>query len=186
MTMSNSSSSESSESLYQEIILDHARNPRHAGFREPYQASSRQVNPTCGDEIQLRLAVHDGQIVDISYENLGCAISQASASVMTELLIGEPVAEGLRRHKAFLELMQSRGTEDGDEDLLGDAVAFAGVSRYPARVKCALLPWMAWKDALDRIPADPGNIHPAIAGHDVPGSPQLVRPSTAINQGVSS
>ena len=152
MTMSNGS--ELSEALYQEIILDHARTPRHAGFRDLYQSSSHQVNPTCGDEIDLRLAVHDGLVDDISYETQGCAISTASASVMSELLIGQSVTEGLRRHEAFLELMQSRGTEDGDEDVLGDAVAFAGVSRYPARVKCALLAWMAWKDALARLPDD--------------------------------
>lgn len=157
----------SADDLYQEIILDHARSPRHAGFREPYQASSKQVNPTCGDEIELRLAVCDGLVRDVSYETLGCAISQASASVMSELLVGCPVADGLRRHEAFVALMQSHGTDDGDETLLGDAVAFAGVSRYPARIKCALLAWMAWKDALGRLSDDqlaPGKARTATRG----------------------
>jgi nitrogen fixation NifU-like protein len=143
----------STEALYQEIILDHARTPRHAGLRAPYQSDSRQVNPVCGDEIELRLHVEDGRVADISYESLGCAISQASASMMTELLIGRPVQECLRCQQAFVELVESRGTESGDETVLGDAVAFAGVSKYPQRVKCALLAWMAWKDALTRVPS---------------------------------
>jgi nitrogen fixation protein NifU and related proteins len=140
------------EDMYQEIILDHYRNPHHKGLRDPFDAEVYQVNPTCGDEVKLRVALKpgvDGEAVveDVSYESLGCSISQASASVMSDLVIGKPVSEGMRIGDAFLELMQSKGQLEPDEDVLEDAVAFAGVSKYPARVKCALLGWMAWKAA---------------------------------------
>ena len=143
------------ESLYQEIILDHYRNPHHKGLRDPFDAQVYHVNPTCGDEVTLRVSLKpggDGEAVveDVSYDSLGCSISQASASVMSDLVIGKPVAEAMRIGDAFLELMQSKGQGEPDEDLLEDAVAFAGVSKYPARIKCALLPWMAWKDATAR------------------------------------
>ena len=112
------------------------------------------VNPTCGDEVKLRLSLKDvdGEqvIEDVSYDSLGCSISQASASVMTDLVIGKSVGEAMRIGDAFLELMQSKGQAEPDEDLLEDAVAFAGVSKYPARIKCALLSWLAWKDATAR------------------------------------
>jgi nitrogen fixation protein NifU and related proteins len=139
------------ESMYQEIILDHYRNPHHKGLREPFDAEVHHVNPVCGDEVTLRVTLKDvgGEPVvqDLSYDTLGCSISQASASVMSDLVIGKPVGEAMRISQAFLELMQSRGENEPDEGLLEDAVAFAGVSKYPARIKCALLGWMAWKDA---------------------------------------
>jgi nitrogen fixation protein NifU and related proteins len=142
------------DSMYQEIILDHYRHPHHKGLRDPHDAEVYHVNPTCGDEVKMRVALKDvggGQVVeDVSYDSLGCSISQASASVMSDLVIGKPVSEAMRIGDAFLELMQSKGQADPDEDLLEDAVAFAGVSKYPARIKCALLPWMAWKDATAR------------------------------------
>ena len=136
-----------SESLYQEIIMDHYRHPHHKGLRDPYDGEVHHVNPTCGDEVTLRVQVAEGVVTDVSYEGQGCSISQASTSVMTDLVIGKAVDEALRTSDAFLELMQSRGTLEPDEDVLEDGIAFAGVSRYPARVKCALLGWMAWKDA---------------------------------------
>jgi nitrogen fixation NifU-like protein len=136
-----------SESMYQEIILDHYRNPHGKGLREPYDVEVHHVNPTCGDEVTLRVKVAEGRVEDVSYEGQGCSISQASTSVMTDLVIGRPVEEALARSEAFLELMQSRGQLEPDEDVLEDGIAFTGVSRYPARVKCALLGWMAWKDA---------------------------------------
>jgi len=136
-----------SESLYQEIILDHYRNPHHKGLRDPFDAEVHHVNPTCGDEVTLRVRVADGVVEDVSYDGVGCSISQASTSVMTDLVIGRPVDEAMTKAEAFLELMQSKGTLEPDEDVLEDGIAFAGVSRYPARVKCALLGWMAWKDA---------------------------------------
>jgi nitrogen fixation protein NifU and related proteins len=142
------------ESMYQEIILDHYRRPLHAGLREPFDAEVHHVNPTCGDEVTLRVTLKDADgepaVADVSYEALGCSISQASVSVMTDLIIGKPVSEAMDVSAAFLQLMQSRGEAEPDEDLLGDAVAFEGVSKYPARIKCALLGWMAWKDATAR------------------------------------
>jgi nitrogen fixation NifU-like protein len=142
------------ETMYQEIILDHYRRPHHAGLREPYDAQVQHVNPTCGDEVTLRVTLKDAggepAIADISYEALGCSISQASTSVMTDMIIGKSVSEGMAASAEFLALMQSRGEAEPDEDVLGDAVAFEGVSKYPARIKCALLGWMAWKDATAR------------------------------------
>ena len=141
------------DSLYQEIILDHYRNPHHKGLREPYEAEVHHVNPTCGDEITLRVHLsEDGKTVeDVSYDAEGCSISQAAASVMTDLVIGRPVDDAMTTHEAFLELMQGRGTVEADEDVLEDGVAFAGVAKFPARVKCALLAWMAWKDATAQV-----------------------------------
>ena len=139
------------ESMYQEIILDHYRTPHHKGLTEPFDAEVHQVNPVCGDEVTLRVTLKDvnGEPVvqDVSFDSLGCSISQASASVMSDLVIGKPVAEAMNISQAFLELMQSKGEGEPDEDVLEDAVAFVGVSKYPARIKCALLGWMAWKDA---------------------------------------
>jgi nitrogen fixation NifU-like protein len=139
------------DSLYQEIILDHYRNPHHQGLREPFEAEVHHVNPTCGDEVTLRVHVSDGPdgpvVEDVSYDALGCSISQASASVMTDLVIGKPVTEAMAIHQEFLTLMQGKGQIEPDEDVLEDGIAFAGVAKFPARIKCALLSWMAWKDA---------------------------------------
>lgn len=142
------------EAMYQEIILDHYRNPLHAGLREPFDAEVHHVNPTCGDEVTLRVRLDGDRVADVSYAGQGCSISQASTSVMAELVIGGSIDDGLRKHQEFLELMQSKGEGEPDEDLLEDAVAFVGVSKYPARVKCALLGWMAWKDATAQAAPD--------------------------------
>ena len=138
------------EQMYQEIILDHYRNPHGSGLQEPYDAESFQINPTCGDEIKLRVKLDGDKVADVSYETLGCSISQASASVLTDLVVGRSVGESMKILQAFQEMAQSRGTVEPDEDVLGDGVAFAGVAKYPARVKCALLGWMAFKDAVSR------------------------------------
>jgi nitrogen fixation NifU-like protein len=140
--------------LYQEIILDHYRTPHHAGLREPFEAQVHHVNPTCGDEVTLRVHVEDGVVADVSYDALGCSISQASTSVLTDLLIGRTVPDALAVHDQFVELMQGRGTVEPDEDVLEDAIAFAGVAKFPARIKCALLGWMAWKDATAQAVAE--------------------------------
>ncbi len=142
------------DSLYQEIILDHYKNPHHAGLRDPFEAEVHHVNPTCGDEVTLRVHVADGVVEDVSYDALGCSISQASASVMTDLVIGKQVDEAMAIHENFLTLMQGRGKVEPDEDVLEDGIAFAGVAKFPARVKCALLGWMAWKDATAQALAD--------------------------------
>ena len=135
------------DSLYQEIILDHYKNPHHKGLREPFEAEVHHVNPTCGDEVTLRVHVSDGVVEDVSYDALGCSISQAATSVMTDLVIGKSVDEAMKIHGEFLALMQGKGTVEPDEEVLEDGIAFAGVAKFPARVKCALLSWMAWKDA---------------------------------------
>jgi nitrogen fixation NifU-like protein len=138
------------DQLYQEIILDHYKRPHGRGLRDPYDAEAHHVNPTCGDEVTLRVRLADDMVEDVSYEGMGCSISQASASVLHELMRGSSVTDSLTRHEAFTALMAGRGQVEPDEALLEDAVAFAGVAKYPARVKCALLPWMAYKDALSR------------------------------------
>jgi nitrogen fixation NifU-like protein len=139
------------DALYQEIILDHYRSPHHAGLREPYGTEVHHVNPTCGDEVTLRVALaeRDGKVVvdDVSYAAQGCSISQASTSVMTDLVIGKTVEEAQAVLDDFVALMHGRGQVEPDEEVLEDAIAFAGVAKFPARVKCALLGWMAWKDA---------------------------------------
>jgi nitrogen fixation protein NifU and related proteins len=135
------------DSLYQEIILDHYRNPHHAGLREPYEAEVHHVNPTCGDEVTLRVHLDGSTVSDVSYAAEGCSISQAAASVMSDLVIGRPLEEALATHEEFLALMQGKGQVEPDEEVLEDGIAFAGVAKFPARVKCALLSWMAFKDA---------------------------------------
>jgi nitrogen fixation protein NifU and related proteins len=144
------------ETLYQEIILDHYKRPRGRGLREPYGGEAHHVNPTCGDEVTVRVALDGTVLADISYDGMGCSISQASASVLHELLRGQGIGDALAVHDGFVALMGGRGQVEPDEELLGDGVAFAGVARYPARVKCALLPWMAFKDATARAAANEG------------------------------
>ena len=137
------------ESMYQEVILDHYKNPQHTGLREPYEAEVHHVNPSCGDELTLRVHLsEDGSTVeDVSYDAEGCSISQASTSVMAEEIIGLPVAEAMEKLAAFDEMITSRGTVEGDAEMIGDGVAFAGVAKFPARVKCALMGWKAFQAA---------------------------------------
>ena len=143
------------DALYQEIILDHYKFPHHKGLREPFEAEVHHVNPTCGDEVTLRVHLADAgdgmRVEDVSYDSVGCSISQAAASVLTDLVIGKPVDEAMAIHESFLTLMQGKGHVEPDEDVLEDAIAFAGVAKFPARVKCALLSWMAWKDATAQV-----------------------------------
>ncbi|MGZ8179700.1 Fe-S cluster assembly sulfur transfer protein SufU [Williamsia sp. SKLECPSW1] len=141
------------EQMYQDVILDHYKHPHGRGLREPFGAEVHHVNPTCGDEVTLRVAVADGAIADISYDGQGCSISQASTSVLFDQVVGLAVPAALDTVGAFTAMVTSRGEVDGDEDVIGDGIAFAGVAKYPARVKCALLGWMAFKDALGRTDA---------------------------------
>jgi len=135
------------DSLYQEIILDHYKNPHGAGLRDPFEAEVHHVNPTCGDEITLRVHLAGHTVADVSYDAQGCSISQASASVLNDLLVGKTVDDAMTVLDRFQELMQGKGQVEPDEDVLEDGIAFAGVAQFPARVKCALLSWMAFKDA---------------------------------------
>ena len=162
--------------LYQELILDHSKRPHHAGLREPFDAEVHHINPTCGDEVTLRVDVSgegsDAVVSDVSYDARGCSISVASSSVLAEEVIGRPVSEALRTFEAMRAMLTSKGAVRGDEEVIGDGVAFAGVAKYPARVKCALLGWTAFTDALAR------------AGVDI--STTSLNPSSTSPQGVSS
>jgi nitrogen fixation NifU-like protein len=135
------------DNLYQEVILDHYKNPQNKKLATNYDAQVHHVNPSCGDEIDLNLTITDGVVANISWDGVGCSISQASVSILTDLLIGKPISEAYSIFDQFVSLMQSKGSIPGDESVLDDAIALAGVSKYPARIKCALLGWMAFKDA---------------------------------------
>ena len=141
--------------MYQEVILDHYKHPHARGLREPFGAEVHHVNPTCGDEVTLRVHIEntgdEAIVADVSYDGQGCSISQASTSVLTDQVIGLPLVDALKVVDSFNEMISSRGTVEGDEDVIGDGIAFAGVSKYPARVKCALLGWLAFKDAIVQI-----------------------------------
>jgi len=159
------------ESMYQEIILDHYRHPLGRGLREPYDIEVHHVNPTCGDEITLRVRLSGNQIEDVSYEGMGCSISQASASVLYELVDGKEIAQALATGDDFRTLMQSKGdptVAEKLEDSLEDAVAFAGVSKYPSRIKCALMSWMALKDATAQALAAPEKSSSQTTGKENP------------------
>jgi nitrogen fixation NifU-like protein len=139
------------DSMYREIIIDHYKHPQHRGLPADFDAEVHHVNPTCGDEVTVRVRVADGSIADLGWVGEGCSISQASTSVMSDLVLGRRIDEALELQEKFLRLMQSQGQAeitDDDAEALDDAVAFEGVSKYPARVKCALLGWMAMKGAL--------------------------------------
>ena len=142
------------EDLYQEIILDHYRTKHHSGLREPYDAEVRHVNPTCGDEVRLRVHLGGDTVTDVSYEAMGCSISQASTSVMSDLVIGNDIAYDLDLYEEFLTMMQSKGQIEPDEERLEDGIAFAGVAKFPARVKCALIGWSAFRDAVLRAQSE--------------------------------
>jgi len=135
------------DSLYQEVILDHYKNPQHKGLRSDYSAQVHHVNPSCGDEITLNLSISGELISAISWDGQGCSISQASVSMLSDLLTGKSFSQAEVIVKSFSDLMASKGTAAGDPEVLEDAVVFAGVSKFPGRVKCALLGWMAFKDA---------------------------------------
>jgi nitrogen fixation NifU-like protein len=137
--------------LYQEVILDLARRPHAKGLEEGAAASSHQVNPTCGDEVTLQVHLDGGRIDRIRWEGDGCAISQASASILADLAPGLTRDDLTERIDAFRTAMRSKGRIEPDEELLGDAVVLGGVSRYTARVKCAMLAWVAAEDALRHL-----------------------------------
>ncbi len=135
------------DSLYQAVILDHYKSPKNKGLLLEKSAEVHHVNPSCGDEITLNLLLDSDRVKSISWDGVGCSISQASVSIMTELVLGKEVDEALKIIDHFSELMASKGQMTGDEEILEDGIALAGVSKFPARVKCALLGWMAFKDA---------------------------------------
>lgn len=139
-------------SLYTELVIEHDKRPQNAGLRDPFDAEVHHVNPTCGDEITLRLHLdREGEVLrirDISYDAIGCAMSRASASIMTDLLIGRTTEEALPVIEHLETVMGSRGTMEADEDLIGDGVALMGAAKFPARIKCVLMSWKAYQAAL--------------------------------------
>lgn len=136
-------------SLYQEVILDHYKRPHHKGLVAG-DIQVHHINPSCGDEITLSLKLAGEMIESITWDGVGCSISQASVSIMSDLLIGKSRVEAQSILDTFVSMMQSKGADLGNEDILEDGVALAGVSKYPARIKCALLGWMAFKDAANQ------------------------------------
>jgi nitrogen fixation protein NifU and related proteins len=141
------------DDLYQELILDHYRRKRGEGSLERPSVAVDQNNPLCGDEVHLELAIDGGHVVGLAHTGQGCSISQASASMMSEVLTGRSLDEALDLIEHFRLMMH--GSEEGDEERLGDAIALEGVAKYPVRVKCALLGWMAAKDAIQIYNANP-------------------------------
>lgn len=133
------------ENMYQEIILDHYKRPHGKGLAENFDAEVHHVNPTCGDEITLRVSHNEDGKFEVSYDSMGCSISQASASIMFDQINNSDYETGSAAIDHLVAMLQR--AEDADEDVLGDGIALVGVAQYPARVKCALLAWMAWKDA---------------------------------------
>jgi nitrogen fixation protein NifU and related proteins len=156
------------EQLYQQVILDHAKQRHGHGLRDPgvgaSAGESHQYNPLCGDEVTLRVAVNDTVVSDLSWSGEGCSISQAATSVLHDLVVGRPVADALDVVGSYREMVRSRGTVVPDEEVLGDAVAFAGVGRHANRVKCAMLGWTAFEDALNRSGAFAGASSGACSG----------------------
>ena len=136
------------DSLYQEVILDHYKRPQHKGLAATYDAQVHHVNPSCGDEITLNVTLDGDRVASITWDGVGCSISQASVSILSDLLLGKNIPGAELILNNFTQLMQSKGTMVGDDAILEDAVAMAGVSKFPARIKCALLGWMAYKDAV--------------------------------------
>ncbi len=151
-----------SEDLYQEIILDHYKNPRGKDLKVASRGQSRQINPTCGDEVTVDVGLGADGTLQVAYKGQGCSISQASASVMSELIDGKTPQQAAPIQAAFMELMKSKGQLEPDEDVLEDAIAFAGVSKYPARIKCALISWMALADAQIKAQLNPNQTLEAI------------------------
>ena len=145
------------EQMYQEVILDHYKHPQHSGLRDPFDAEVHHVNPSCGDELTLRVHLSEDHstVADVSYDAVGCSISQASTSVMAEEIIGKPVDEAFAKLHEFERMITSRGKLEGDDEIIGDGIAFSGVSKYPARVKCALLGWKAFETAAYDAGAQP-------------------------------
>lgn len=159
------------EQLYQQVILDHSKFPKGKGLQELIEglagAESFQKNPSCGDEVTMRVSfagdADNAVIEQLSWEGVGCSISQASISVLSDLVAGKTVAEAEEVADLFRELMDTRGKGfdlEGDEleekeDALGDATAFTGVSKFPARIKCALLGWSALKDTINKAGVAP-------------------------------
>lgn len=139
-------SSNNLDMLYRRVIMDHYKKPRNRGVLEEGNLTINMNNPTCGDRIQLTMKVDDGIVTDVKYEGEGCSISMSSASMMTQAIKGKKIEEALKLAEVFSNMMQGK---EYDEDLdLGDIEALQGVSKFPARIKCATLAWKAMEKGL--------------------------------------
>lgn len=149
------------DNLYRQVILDHSSHPHHHGKLNDSTATIEMNNPTCGDVIELELAVKDGIIEDIAFSGSGCSISSASASMMTDVVIGKPVADAEHLAVVFAQMVQGNEISDEDSDALGDAAMLSGVAKFPARIKCSTLAWKALGKALtsDEGKATEGQYH---------------------------
>jgi nitrogen fixation NifU-like protein len=134
------------DTLYRQVIMDHYKNPRNRGVLEDESVDINMNNPTCGDRIHLTMKVEDGKIVDAKFEGEGCSISMSSASMMTEAIKGKTIEEALQLSKVFSDMMQGKDYDDSLD--LGDIEALQGVSKFPARIKCATLAWKAMERGL--------------------------------------
>ncbi|WP_300343183.1 Fe-S cluster assembly sulfur transfer protein SufU [Nesterenkonia sp.] len=138
------------QQLYQQVILDHSRQRSGYGELDQPQGESFQVNPTCGDECRVQVRLDGRRLGQLGWTGRGCSISQASLSIMHEMLEGESIDDAEELGELFRELMHARGKElePQKQEQLEDLSAFTGVAQYPARIKCALLGWMALRDAI--------------------------------------
>ncbi|SFJ41305.1 nitrogen fixation protein NifU [Halobacillus dabanensis] len=141
------------DTLYRQVIMDHYKNPRNRGSIEGNPMTVDMNNPTCGDRIQLQLLIEDGHVKEAKFDGEGCSISLSSASMMTQAIKGKPVDEALKMSELFSEIMQGKDVDEGDIDL-GDIEALQGVSKFPARIKCATLAWKAMEKGVDEEKQD--------------------------------
>ena len=137
------------QELYQEVVLDHNRRPRNFKRPDHVNRTAEGFNPLCGDQVNIYLNVEDEVITDVGFDGVGCAISKASTSMMTESVKGRTTAEAEEIFSAFRAMVTGKADGASDVELLGDLEVFQGVSQYPARIKCATLSWHALQAALD-------------------------------------
>jgi len=135
------------DNLYRQVILDHSSHPHHHGVLDQSTNQIELNNPTCGDVIQLQMILEDDIIKDLRFDGSGCSISTASASMMSDVVIGKTETEAFALIQGFSELVQ--GQEPSNQDDLGDAAILSGVAKFPARIKCATLGWKALERALE-------------------------------------
>lgn len=140
------------DTLYRQVIMDHYKNPRNRGKIEGDHITIEMNNPTCGDRIDLQLKVEDGVVEDAKFEGEGCSISMSSASMMTQVIIGKKVEDAIKISKMFSDMMlgEEVNTDDYKLEDLGDIQALQGVSKFPARIKCATLAWKAMEQGVEK------------------------------------
>ena len=138
------------DDLYQEIILDHYRSPRNQQELEDVDIETEGVNPFCGDEVYLKMKLQDGMVDSVSFRGVGCSISQASASMLTEAIKGKNLDEAEAVYLLFREMMQGKDPSDEELEELGEVEALAGVKKFPIRIKCAMLSWAALEEGIKK------------------------------------